>query len=260
MTYEEYLIEFEPIMINMCKKFNGLNMEYEDRMQECYLLLFAKLDKLEEKENMQYKRAYFKTCLDGHFGNINIKEHEQGLRNTISYNSKQDGFDDEKLDILISNDIEQKIIDPFLERIYQARKDNLKRWRKNNIEHCREYDRKYREEHKEQIREYNRKWYKKNRAAITLKRANMSEEQKEKIKEYKHDYYINRILEYKKYKKNYYKEHKEEIQKQHKKYNEEHKEEIKEYKKKYYQEHKEEINKKRKEKRQLEKEQKKNGQ
>ena len=54
MTYEEYLIEFEPIMLNICKKYNWLHMEQEDKLQECYLLLFSKLDKLEEKESMEH--------------------------------------------------------------------------------------------------------------------------------------------------------------------------------------------------------------
>lgn len=250
MTYEEYLTEFKPIMVNMCKKYNYLNMEYEDKMQECYLLLLSKMEELEEKESIEHKRKYFKACLNGHFANINIKEHEQCLRHTISYNSKRDEFDDEKIDILIANDIEQNIQDPFLERIYQVRKDNLKRWKKNNKEHCREYHRKYREKHKDEIRDYYYEWQRNNRRVKTLDEDlnSLSVEQ------------IKRILKYKEEKKKYYKKNKEELDKKNKKYYEEHKEEIKEYKKKYYQEHKEEINKKRKEKRQLEKEQKKNGQ
>lgn len=199
MKFEEYLLEFEPIMLNMCKKYEGLHMEHEDKLQECYLILFTKLDKLEEKESIEHKRAYFKTCLDGHFKSINIKEHEQRLRDTYSLDSKQDDFSNEVIEFTQISDIEQKVIDPFLERIYQQRRDAAKRWNAKNKDKISKYQKTYYEKNKEQIKEKQRQYYQQNKEVFRERYQKRYNEKKETYQEY---YQKN-----KEYKKIYYQEY-----------------------------------------------------
>lgn len=184
MTYEEYLVEFKPIMINMCKKYNGLHIENDDRLQECYLMLFTLMDKLEEIETIKNKRAYFKASLDNHFAKINLEEHKQQLFNTTS-------FEDYKI-----NTKDENFSDDYIERLRLYKNQKSREWYARNREKAIAKSAKYAKENKEKIKNY-RKLYDKVRYI----------EKQEYFKEYreKNRDEINRK------RREYYQKHKDEI-------------------------------------------------
>lgn len=142
MIYEEYLVEFEPIIINMCKKYNGLHIENDDRLQECYLMLFTLMDKLEEIETIKNKRAYFKASLDKHFAKINLEEHKQQLFNTTS-------FEDYK-----TNTKDETSPDDYIKRFRLYKNQKSREWYARNREKKLAYMKEYAKEHKEDIKRY----------------------------------------------------------------------------------------------------------
>ena len=201
MKFEEYYELLLPIIKTNIKQFSGLRMEPEDLIQEASILIYNKIDKLDAIDTIEGKCKYFKTCLNGLFKNINIKEHEQLLNVTSSYSmSKHDGSDEAIIDYIDNSNIDIDYKDEFLEHIYEVRRENLKRWRKENHEHILEYDRKYRDEHRERYRELNRNYYNRHKEEINKKRREnidvINAKRRAKYQEHKDEYNAKRREQY----------------------------------------------------------------
>ena len=254
MTYDELLDLMTPSINKLLQKYKGLSTEYEDLYQEACILLFEKMEKLNSISEDKQKIAYFKVAFEGKLKDINIKEHMNMSRKTITYFKDESGEDKDIFDVVQKIDIEYQYIDEFLEHVIAVRRECSRRWREKNPERYREilrnyYHRKGKQrtqepDIKEYLRLYKSLWRKKNEEHVKEYRKCYYQKNKEKEKEYQKKYYekhkeeISSSEKYKEYQKQYYQEHKEEINTKRK-----------EYMKKYHEEHKEEISAKRRQKR-----------
>ena len=201
MSFEEYLKEFEPIIKNLARKFNGLHMEYEDRMQEGYLLLFSLIDKLNESDmSIKSKAAYFKKRFEGKLNDINLLEHKQMLGKDVSchlFDLERDIFE-----TLTPSDVLLDCEDKFLTEYRKRRKASKKKWEATHREQHLAAKKAWRQRNIEKVKEKDKLYYQKN---------------KEKRKEYSKKYYQEHKEEILEKSKKHYQEHKEEIQKRRKK-------------------------------------------
>ena len=116
-------------------------------------------------------------------------------------------------------------------------------YRKDTVEHKKEYDKKYREEHKQEISEKNKQKYKNDieyQEQAKQRGKKRWENKKDEIKIQHKQYRDEHKEEMKEYKKKYNEEHKEELKEVYSKYYQDHRQEKIEYNKKYREEHKEE--------------------
>ena len=97
-------------------------------------------------------------------------------------------------------------------------KKKMKKYREENGDKLREYDRERYLKRKDEVLEYQKEYYKNN---------------KEKIKDYRKKWYSDNIDQRKEYEKEYRETHKEEIREKNQKYYEDNKEQILEYKKEW---------------------------
>lgn len=147
MTYEEVLQKFDKTIRGVAFKFN-LKMDYEDRVQEGYLILHQHLDYINKIDNEHDQAAYLKTCMINHFKNINLQEHKQFLYNTISIdktnNENGDNFNLLE-EIQISDCQYLDIKDDYIEKRREYQKEYHKKWNKENQAKIKEYYEKNKE-------------------------------------------------------------------------------------------------------------------
>lgn len=220
MTYEDYLIKFDKLIKGVAYKFD-LKMDYEDRVQEGYIILYEKLDNINKIDNENEQAAFLKTCMINHFKYINEKEHKQLLYITDSiYKENNTNGDDfnllENIEINDCRNLDCK--DDYIEKRREYQKKYQKEYRN------RPYYKEYRKRQYEKTKQYKIQHDKERREKRKELFYNMSKEDQERILEIYGclTYFVNNtnpetIAKKREYQKEYYKKNREKIREYHKK-------------------------------------------
>lgn len=217
MTFEELVIQAEPIIEQVAKKWTGLFAELEDIKQETYLVLYQKFNLIKD---MEHPLGYARRTAELVCYTINNREMRQ-VFNSINPDSYENRNTDDIQCIKLQR--------------YERRLQRAKDYYQENREKILEKQRQHYHDHKEEVTEYRRKYYQEHKEEINAKARKYRHKHAEKYRECARNHYYNNKERY----QQRYQEHKDELQ---------------EYQRKYRQEHREEINAKARERRRIKKE------
>ena len=248
------MLNFEDIYEEITNTVNLVIYKFRDRLkadrqdleQELFIKIFNELEKIEDVRNKSedWQGYVYVMCLN-HLRALELEEHKQGLWLNNSYDGMcylDDEYTDDRFVCQHISNTRIDIKDPFLEWYYSHKREYNKKWREENPDYYKEYNKKNRE-HKNEL---NRKWKKEHKEYISLYNKLHREQNKEHYKEYreKNKEHIREIqkqweerqsVDWKEQRREYHNNYS-------KQYYQDHKEDVKEYRKQYYQDNKKKIN------------------